>query len=285
MNLIDRLFKRNELVLISTLIVQAAEEYQKNALVAVSNKVDDIPCEVISEMTRLKSEMNILQAIGLNKSKNFKLLQRRYIKLDEQVKEFNTQTLNRKKAKELIEYIKLLKKLNPNSFLIPEDLFKDICKKYNLRTDFLTNYTGTIPERNIQELFKVEVKDFEFNSDIYYITAVYEVDSFLKKKCIESEFDKNGRFVHGNKHYNPISNLIKELREEYDVSSLDLQYIGINEKSFLIACPKDQLKKQKLIFSNKSIDPIVFQYCPYGIVAHTIWGEEAEDSVLNIIKR
>lgn len=281
MNLINRLFNRNELVLISTLIVQAAEEYQKNALVAVSNNIDDISREVISEMTCLKGEMDRLQDIGLGNSKNFKLLKQRYNILDESVREVNKQILNRRKSEHLVEYIKLLKKLNPNSFLISKDQFKDICEKYNLRIGFLTAYTGTIPERNIQELSKVNVKNLELNSNIYYITEVYGVDSYLKKKCIESEFDKNGRFVYGNSSsYNPILYRVKKLREEYDVSSLDLQYIGVNADSFLIACPKDQLKKQKLIFSSKPIDPIAFQYCPYGIVVHTIWGEEAEDSAI-----
>jgi hypothetical protein len=32
------------------------------------------------------------------------------------------------------------------------------------------------------------------------------------------------------------------------------------------------------------VDPIVFQCCPYGVVIHSVWGEEADDKVLEEYK-
>lgn len=69
---------------------------------------------------------------------------------------------------------------------------------------------------------------------------------------------------------------------------MDYKYTGLTDiygtlltkDDFLIACPKKYLDNSNIKISKKVVDPIVFQYTPYGILIHTVWGEEAEDSVL-----
>ena len=37
--------------------------------------------------------------------------------------------------------------------------------------------------------------------------------------------------------------------------------------------------------SKKAVDPIVYQPCAYGILIHSMWGEESEDKVFEEYKR
>lgn len=53
---------------------------------------------------------------------------------------------------------------------------------------------------------------------------------------------------------------------------------------FFIACPKSNLRERPVIMS-KPIDPIIFQYCPYGVLVYTMWGDEAEDKVFEEYKK
>lgn len=57
------------------------------------------------------------------------------------------------------------------------------------------------------------------------------------------------------------------------------------DNNLQIACPPEQLQKQTIKITKRAIDPIVFQYSPYGIVVHSVWGEEAEDKVFEEYKR
>ena len=37
--------------------------------------------------------------------------------------------------------------------------------------------------------------------------------------------------------------------------------------------------------TKKAVDPIVYQPCAYGILIHSMWGEESEDKVFEEYKR
>lgn len=51
-----------------------------------------------------------------------------------------------------------------------------------------------------------------------------------------------------------------------------------------IACPKSNLQEKTVIVSH-AVDPIIFQYCPYGVLIYTMWGDEAEDKVFEEYKK
>lgn len=51
-----------------------------------------------------------------------------------------------------------------------------------------------------------------------------------------------------------------------------------------IACPKSNLQEKVVIVSH-AVDPIIFQYCPYGVLIYTMWGKESEDKVFEEYKK
>lgn len=53
----------------------------------------------------------------------------------------------------------------------------------------------------------------------------------------------------------------------------------LSGETLLIAAPEKYLKN-KVEVKNIPVDPIVFQPTPFGVVVHSVWGEEAEDKVL-----
>ena len=63
---------------------------------------------------------------------------------------------------------------------------------------------------------------------------------------------------------------------------VDVDYV--TPDNFFIACPKFNLKERPVIIS-KPIDPIIFQYCPFGVLIYTMWGDEAEDKVFEEYKK
>lgn len=77
-----------------------------------------------------------------------------------------------------------------------------------------------------------------------------------------------------------VENFTKEKWAEHVY--IDVDYV--TPDNFFIACPKSNLKEKPVIFS-KPIDPIIFQYCPFGVLIYTMWGDEAEDKVFEEYKK
>lgn len=44
-------------------------------------------------------------------------------------------------------------------------------------------------------------------------------------------------------------------------------------------------KNPEVTITKKAVDPIVYQPCAYGILIHSMWGEESEDKVFEEYKR
>lgn len=53
----------------------------------------------------------------------------------------------------------------------------------------------------------------------------------------------------------------------------------ISGNELFIAAPKKCFNEHFKV-EKAPVDPIVFQRCPYGVVIHSIWGEEADDKTL-----
>lgn len=52
-----------------------------------------------------------------------------------------------------------------------------------------------------------------------------------------------------------------------------------------VACPPGQLNNPEVTITKKAVDPIVYQPCAYGVLIHSMWGEESEDKVFEEYKR
>lgn len=68
-----------------------------------------------------------------------------------------------------------------------------------------------------------------------------------------------------------------------NIVSFDAVKIGRNE--LFVACPPGQLNNPEVTITKKAVDPIVYQPCAYGILIHSMWGEESEDKVFEEYKR
>ena len=68
-----------------------------------------------------------------------------------------------------------------------------------------------------------------------------------------------------------------------NIVSFDAVKIGRNE--LFVACPPGQLNNPEVTITKKAVDPIVYQPCAYGVLIHSMWGEESEDKVFEEYKR
>lgn len=255
------------------LIINMMEEYFKK-------EVEKSNSSILS-IDKVKEKYNKLAKLGLSNSVNARELK---IIIDNQTVYNESIT----KAQNLIEYIKKVNSiLNKNSYLISFEQFEQICQKYNLVYNLLENYTGVIPEENIIQLENVSNKISEIpdiNKDLY---LVHEVNISSKGKDF-ADWMKDKRIL-----YLPSLDRLK-IRNEIWSGDINKDYPDcpkvehpalncvraskLTNTTFLIAAPESYFKDNFKITINE--DPIVFQICPYGCLIHSVWGEEANDVVL-----
>ena len=232
-------------------------------------------------LDKVKEKYNKLVKLGLSKSANARELK---TIIDNQTV-YNESII---KARNLIEYIKKVNSvLNKNSYLISFEQFEQICQKYNLVYNLLKNYTGVIPEENIIQLENISDKISEIpdiNKDLYLVDGVnITSDGRAFANWVE---DKRILHLPSLDHLNFGYQIWNSdiIRDYPDCPASDfpvLNYVNaskLTNTTFLIAAPESYFKDDFKITINE--DPIVFQICPYGCLIHSVWGEEANDIVL-----
>ncbi len=272
------------------------EQYiQRNTEIAVTR---------VEDYSTLTIEYNKLCNLGLENTKNARIIK-------EKLDIFNESYQSRVKAEKLIKFIKDLRKhFGDSTLLISSEQFEKLCKKYKLKTGLLSEYTGIIPYKNIEEISKVKSKINSFNDSINYSNSSKK---FLWKieECINNALTSEQIFDDFVNWIKSKNNFIYADRNRYNFDNYlwlgDIKHVNndlpksvmgynkdslfkvsgklISKDAMFIACPPEQLKKQTLKITKRAIDPIVFQYSPYGIVVHSIWGEEAEDKVFEEYKK
>lgn len=235
----------------------------------------------------ISAKYSELVKLGLENSANAKVLKKQL----DNINYYNNTIL---KAQKLLEYLKDINNCLGNSvILVNTTTFYELCRKYKLSIGFLQDFTGVIPAYNLNELMDISGK--------------LRTDSNASKLCINYQMvriDKICNYSEKSDSY------IKERLEYYfnilqvpnyaghEVNLSDIKgfigeawahhvYIGVDyatPDNFFIACPKSNLQERPVIIS-KPVDPIIFQYCPYGILVYTMWGEEAEDKVFEEYKK
>lgn len=264
----------------------------------VKESLTNLAIEVIgaSERTALipLQEDNIsakyseLVKLGLKNSANAKVLKKQL----DNINNYNNTIL---KAQELLKYLKDVNNCLGNSaILVNTSTFYELCRKYNLSIGLLQDFTGVIPAQNLNELMNISNK---LNTDnnasrlrINYRTVqVNKISNYNSKKSdsyvkerLEYYFNilqvDTYRLFDVPLYY--IENFTKEEWAEHVY--IDIDYV--TPDNFFIACPKSNLQEKPIIFS-KPIDPIIFQYCPFGVLIYTMWGDEAEDKVFEEYKK
>mgnify|MGYP007099470207 FL=1 len=261
----------------------------------VKESLANLAIEVIgaSERTALMplKEDNIstkyseLVKLGLKNSANAKVLKKQ---LD------NINNYNILKAQELLKYLKDINNYLGNSvILVNTSTFYELCRKYKLSIGFLQDFTGVIPAHNLNELMDISGK-LRTDSNASKLRINYRMVR-IDKICNYSE--KSDSYIKEHlEYYFNILQVPNYAGHEVNLSDIEgfieeewahHVYIGVDYATpddFFIACPKSNLQERPVIIS-KPVDPIIFQYCPFGVLVYTMWGDEAEDKVFEEYKK
>lgn len=279
---------------IATTLALCMEEYLRS----VSKTSVDIPGR-----DTLVREYNTLVDAGLGNSKNARLLQTK-------ISEYNQMAIDAMRAKNLLNFVKCAREVfGESTLLVGSKQFDEVCKKYNLVKGLLKQYTGVIPDRNIREILEVKHKlnrNGALFSDLgmkhtngvcYYITSInfgYSGEGRMLnslKEYIESRNNVIAGHDVGSRELrladilrmNPeLPNSVKTYSYPHIVS---FDAVKIDKDELFIACPPSQLNNPEVTITKKAVDPIVYQPCTYGVLIHSMWGEESEDKVFEEYKR
>ena len=235
----------------------------------------------------ISAKYSELVKLGLKNSANAKVLKKQL----DNINYYNNTIL---KAQELLKYLKDVNNLLGNSVtLVNTSTFYELCRKYKLFIGLLQDFTGVIPAQNLNELMDINNK-LRTNDNVYKLHINYQLvrvnkisnyskrsDSYVKER-LEYYFNilQMATYRMSDVSLYNDKNFKKEKWAEHVYVDID----GVAPDDFFIACPKSNLQERPVIMS-KPIDPIIFQYCPYGVLVYTMWGDEAEDKVFEEYKK
>lgn len=249
-------------------------------LVGVSEGLALIPLK----SNDMSGEYARLCNLGLGNSANAKFLKDR-------IRDIDAYNRNIIKARELLDYIKTMNEfLGDSVILVSRDSFYKLCHKYKLSVGFLEQFTGVIPDANLKEFSDIKYKMDHYSGYVKldtnkHIIRIKRIHNFSNKSdfSISKYFDDNFNII---SHPAYIYNMddIEEFKNKEWAKKVSLSVHYIRRDEIFIACPKSNLQEKKVIVSH-AIDPIIFQYCPYGILIYTMWGKEAEDKVFEEYKK
>ena len=232
----------------------------------------------------ISKEYTRLIELGLGNSMNARFLKGKITDID-------TYNKNILKAYELLDYIKTMNRLLGDSvILVSRDSFYKLCHKYKLSIGFLKDFTGIIPDANLRELSNIKDKldscsghtKLNINENTVKVQKIYNYSN-ESNSSIRKYFDYNFNIIPYGIYTSNMSNIEEFKNEEWAKKViLDVRYIP--RKDMFIACPKSNLQEKVTIVSH-IVDPIIFQYCPFGVLIYTMWGEEAEDKVFEEYKK
>ena len=236
----------------------------------------------------ISAKYSELVKLGLKNSANAKVLKKQL----DNINYYNNTIL---KAQELLKYLKDVNNLLGNSvILVNTSTFYELCRKYKLFIGLLQDFTGVIPAQNLNELMNISNK-LRTNDNASRLHINYQIvrvnnisnysskksDSYIKERL---EYYFNILQVHTYRMYDISLYHAENFTEEKWARRVFVDVDYVTPDNFFIACPKSNLKERPVIVS-KPIDPIIFQYCPYGVLIYTMWGDEAEDKVFEEYKK
>lgn len=232
----------------------------------------------------MSGEYARLCGLGLGNSANAKFLKDR-------IRDIDAYNRNIIKARELLDYVKTMNEFLGNSvILVSRDSFYKLCHKYKLSIGFLEQFTGVIPNSNLKELSDIKYKldnysgyvKLDTNKHIVRIERIYNFSNKIDFS-IRKYFDDNFNIISHPAYIYNMGN-IEEFKNKEWAKKVSLSVHYVRRDEMFIACPKSNLQEKVVIVSNP-VDPIIFQYCPFGVLIYTMWGKEAEDKVFEEYKK
>lgn len=243
----------------------------------------------------VESNLKHLRNLGLINTKNAELLKNEVEKVDkenEAIRKFNEHIDYTRRQ---VEFIKETRKLfGDDVLLVSYADFEHIIKKYKLVCGLLSQYTGVIPQKNIEELEKakniIDENYFEYTNKylkrLYYIKTIsYKDDEYscslfpfcYELKSGDIEVDVLSSYLRTRRYY--------IIEEDFVCKERDLDFVNTSSPTHLfIAAPKKDMNTSVSFLESlmpKPQDPFICSYTEYGILIYTKWGEEAEDEVLD----
>lgn len=273
--------------------LKGAKEEQKS-LVTIDKELSKLAVDLIgaSEDTALiplksndmSGEYARLCGLGLGNSANAKFLKDR-------IRDINTYNRNIIKARELLDYIKIMNEfLGDSVILVSRDSFYKLCHKYKLSIGLLEQFTGVIPDANLKEFSDIKYKMDHYSGYVKldtnkHIIEIQRIYNFSDKSdfSIRKYFDNNFNIISYPAYIYDMGD-IEEFKNKEWAKKVSLSVRYTRRDDIFIACPKSNLQEKVVIVSH-AVDPIIFQYCPYGVLIYTMWGKESEDKVFEEYKK
>lgn len=273
--------------------LKGAKEEQKS-LVTIDKELSKLAVDLIgaSEDTALiplksndmSGEYARLCGLGLGNSANAKFLKDR-------IRDINAYNRNIIKARELLDYIKIMNEfLGDSVILVSRDSFYKLCHKYKLSIGLLEQFTGVIPDANLKEFSDIKYKMDHYSGYVKldtnkHIVEIQRIYNFSDKSdfSIRKYFDNNFNIISYPAYIYDMGD-IEEFKNKEWAKKVSLSVRYTRRDDIFIACPKSNLQEKVVIVSH-AVDPIIFQYCPYGVLIYTMWGKESEDKVFEEYKK
>lgn len=256
--------------------------------------------EEVSLPVEMQSELELLRTTGLTNSRNMQAL----TDAENHVNKINEE---RKMTAERIKLIQLLHKhYGKDVMLMRLEDFMALLDKYNLSCGFLSDYTGSIPRKNLEEIAKGKMFLDKLNPldkmRETWSEAQMLLDQSLQRYGINNEgvcIDyEEGLFLRNNIdrwHY------VVECTKEYIKEHPDIHrfpFVKAKDKFFysmitthysmssattrqLIAAPAQEMNNAPKIRERiRTEDPFVFSVAKQGVIIYSTWGDEGNDELV-----
>lgn len=280
-NILTALFAQPQ---VKQTILWTSEKDRQNAI------IEEIHDTFFTEVDRLLAEAKIshsldtnmqaqidkadrLKKLGITSSKEVTAVQTELKRLRDLQKE------NDAKSK-LIESIEYFSQKYPHYKFITEDSVKKICQKYGLVYGGIGNYTGTVPEKNLQQMeaFKIDEGDKCMIIDIrnYYTSLLGNMEMFEK---VQQQYRKESDII------NTASPAVRN-------EALSRGHYPPQGRVYelYIAAPRTDFNMEGKIISDHKVvdvpvpDPVVLQPVYHNGLMHylvvTAWGLEGSDELV-----
>ena len=255
--------------------------------------------EEVSLPVEMQSELELLRTTGLTNSRNMQAL----TDAENHVNKINEE---RKMTAERIKLIQLLHKhYGKDVMLMRIEDFMSLLDKYNLSCGFLSDYTGSIPRKNLEEIARAK-KFCEKVKESYIVSDDYESFNefwYKKEKTLQGQslypdfYQKVDGLEFIGKHmfrYKAIEEYTRDFKKAapYDIFRFPLMNtadairggdfrLGRAVHRMLIAAPAQEMNNApKLRKRIRTEDPFVFSVAKQGVIIYSAWGDEGNDEVV-----
>lgn len=253
---------------------------------------------------KAQAEKQLLASLGLYNTKNMQVIR----DAEDKIVEHNNIIETNKRVLKIIEEMHTA--FGKKAMYLPMNVFTQILDKYHLSVGSLSDYKGTIPETNLQEIVNASKivntlakKDYKVVAKINSISKAdranllndaYEFGlpdfteerqrtfNDLQQKCptITESLEKWYRIESIHPHcekpeYRRFPMIPNKWRRDWDFRTRwDANYM-------LIAAPSHEMNTVFEITEKRvTDDPIVFSTVGTGVIIYSMWGEEGDDEVM-----